>query len=51
MTIEALPVPSDQSSRRIRADVAKPVLGSVFTYAAFGFSVIFSFAVVFGILN
>lgn len=51
MTVHALPASVVRPSRRPEWAAAKAVLRSAFTYTAFGLSIIFSFAVVFGVLN
>lgn len=51
MTIHALPVSTVRPARRPESPAVKTVLRSAFTYGAFGFSLVFSFAVVFGVLG
>lgn len=51
MTLHALPVSAVRQSRRPESAATKAILRSAFTYAAFGLSIVFSFAIVFGVLN
>lgn len=51
MSIHALPVSPARPSRRSESAVARTIVHSIFIYAAFGLSVVFSLAVIFGILN
>jgi hypothetical protein len=51
MTIHAMPASAVRPSRRPEPANTNAILRSAFIYTAFGLSVVFSFAVVFGVLN